>query len=87
MPGRIDRRRLAAWAAGALAAGRARAVGAQEPAATAEPPVTPLEQCSWRRNQGPLCRGGSLKENWCERCCDPTGCQVVRCEWRVVGTC
>ena len=75
----VGRREVLAAIMGAIVAGapaRARAgeVGVQE-------------TCGWYRAQGPVCRSGVLKEYWCERCCDPYGCQVIRCEWRVVGTC
>lgn len=80
MGGWLSRRRVLALLAGALGA-------APASAATQETPTTSREQCSWRRVQGPLCSGGRTKEYWCERCCDPTGCQTVRCEWRVVGSC
>ena len=50
--------------------------------------VTAMDNCYWRREQGPTCFGGTLQERWCWRCCDiVSGCTVIRCEWRVVGTC
>lgn len=79
MNGRLSRRRGLAVMTGMLGA----MVSARPHAATA----TAQEQCSWRRVQGPLCSGGSQKEYWCERCCDPYGCQTIRCEWRIVGSC
>ena len=45
-----------------------------------------LEVCFWRREQQ-VCSGGRLEEYWCYYCCVGSGCEVLGCEWRVVGTC
>lgn len=79
MAGRGSRRRRLAGALGAMAA----AVGAGRVRAGE---IGTRDVCGWYRAQGPLCRGGARKEQWCERCCDSVnGCRVIRCEWRVVG--
>lgn len=75
----LSRRRVFALAAAALSTALPGRSWAGE--------ETTQEQCSWRRMQGPLCSGGTKKEYWCERCCDPYGCVTIRCEWRVVGNC
>ena len=76
----ISRRRLLAAVAAAVGAvvagGRPQAAGAQ------------ASLCFWRREQGPLCSGGTAKEYWCERCNEEgERPEVTQCEWRVVGRC
>lgn len=83
MNGRVDRRRMLAAAVATVAN-----LGFTPGLACTEE-VRTHDSCYWRRDQRPCSRSGhDLEEDWCWRCCDiEAGCTVIRCEWRVVGTC
>ena len=48
--------------------------------------ATTGETCFWRREQ-PVCDNGQAVEYWCYVCCAGASCEVVYCEWWVVGRC
>ncbi len=48
--------------------------------------ATSQEVCFWRREQA-VCISGEAREYWCYHCCTDQSCEVVYCEWRVVGSC
>lgn len=48
--------------------------------------AAPTDTCFWRREQA-VCDNGEAWEYWCYYCCVGQSCEVLECEWRVVGTC
>ncbi len=80
MEQRRSRRQLLRRAAGAILG--AIVLGSRGQAAEA----TTLETCFWRREQA-VCDNGQAVEYWCYFCCVGFSCEVVYCEWRVVGRC
>ena len=77
---RRSRRQLLRRTAGAILG--AILVGSRGRAAQA----TTQETCFWRREQA-VCTNGQAVEYWCYFCCAGPSCEVVYCEWRVVGRC
>lgn len=79
MPDTMNRRRLLGMVAAALGvftgSDRARAAN-----------VSPQATCSWRLVSF-TCVGGMRSELWALRCCDGSGCTVIRYETRPGASC
>lgn len=79
MSERISRRRVVRMAVVPLGA----IVGSHQARAG---DISPQAACSWRLVSS-KCSSGTIYEQWCYSCCDFSGCQTLRCEWRKTGVC